>query len=181
MSSVDQHSDLPEGDIEVFRTERLCVRRWRSDDEPELLALYSIDKVVRWVDDGQPLSPSEAARWMDVTFSNYQKQGYGMFAVEENRGAKIVGFGGLVHPSGQIDAEVKYAFFPEVWGHGFATEFVRGLLKWAQFTHGLTRTIATVAPENLASQHVLVKSGFLQSETRMESDGSRTEVFEALF
>ncbi|MEL6643251.1 MAG: GNAT family N-acetyltransferase [Pseudomonadota bacterium] len=162
----------------MFRTTRLSVRRWQSADKPDLLALYSIDRVVRWIDDGEALSPSEAARWMDVTFSNYQKRAYGMFAVEDARSGKTVGFGGLVHPNGQIDAEVKYAFFREVWGRGFATEFVHGLIKWARSAHRLTRAIATVAPENLASQRVLVKSGFRQSEARMESGGSRTEVFE---
>lgn len=93
------------------------------------MALYSIDKVVRWVDDGEALSASEAARWMEVTFSNYEKRGYGMFAIEDGKTAKTIGFGGLVHPGNQDDAEVKYAFLPEAWGHGFATEFVQGLAK----------------------------------------------------
>ena len=110
--------------------------------------------------------------------SNYEKRGYGMFAIEERRSAKTIGFGGLVHPNGQVHAEVKYAFLPEVWGHGIATEFVQDLLKWAKSAHGLTHAIATVATENLASQRVLVKSGFRLSEARTESDGSRTEVFE---
>ncbi|MEM6944904.1 MAG: GNAT family N-acetyltransferase [Pseudomonadota bacterium] len=178
MSSQDHCSGSPSGGSAVFRTTRLSVRRWRPADEPDLLTLYSIDRVVQWVDDGQALSPSEAARWMEVTFSNYQKHGYGMFAIEEERGAKTIGFGGLVHPNGQLVAEIKYAFFPEVWGQGFATEFVQGLLKWAQFAHSMIHAIATVASENLASQRVLVKSGFRQCEARIESDGSRTEVFE---
>lgn len=178
MSAKVHQSSLPPGNGAVFRTTRLSVRRWRPADEPALLALYSIDKVVRWVDDGQALSPSEAARWLEVTFANYQKHGYGMFAIEQECDAKTIGFGGLVHPNGQIEAEVKYAFFPEVWGHGFAPEFVQGLLAWASSAHGLTHATATVAPENLASQRVLIKSGFQQSDARIESDGSRTEVFE---
>mgnify|MGYP001797251424 CR=1 FL=1 len=175
------HPGSPLGEGAVFRTPRLLVRRWQVADEPDLLALYSIDRVVRWIDDGQALSPTDAARWMDVTFSNYQKRGYGMFAIAEGRGAKTIGFGGLVHPNGQSDAEIKYAFRPEVWGRGFATEFVQGLLKWARSAHGLTHAIATVAPENLASQRVLLKSGFQQSEARIENDGSRTEIFTAHF
>nr|WP_319386279.1 GNAT family N-acetyltransferase [uncultured Roseibium sp.] len=178
MTPGDQLSGLPQGGIEVFRTERLFVRKWRPADEPDLLTLYSIDKVVRWVDDGHPLSASEAARWMEVTFSNYEKRGYGMFAIEDGKTAKTIGFGGLVHPGNQDDAEVKYAFLPEVWERGIATEFVQGLAKWAMSALGLTHMIATVAPENLASQRVLVKSGFRQIEARIESDGSRTEVFE---
>jgi RimJ/RimL family protein N-acetyltransferase len=178
MSAKDQYSGLSAGDNEVFSTARLVVRRWRSTDEPDLLALYSIKEVVRWIDDGQALSVSEAARWMEVTHSNYQNRGYGMFAIEEAQRAKTIGFGGLVHPGNQEEAEVKYAFLPDIWGRGIATEFVRELLKWAQSAHRLTHAIATVAPENLASQRVLIKSGFSRSKARMENDGSSTEVFE---
>ncbi len=177
MTSLEQHSGAPQGNIAVFRTERLFVRRWQPADEPDLLALYSIDKVVRWVDDGEALSASEAARWMEVTYSNYEKRGYGMFAIEDGKTAKTIGFGGLVHPGNQDDAEVKYAFLPEVWGHGIATEFVQGLAKWAMSAHQLNHMIATVAPGNLASQRVLAKSGFRHTEARIERDGSRTEVF----
>lgn len=178
MNSRDPRSETSISDSAVFRTARLSVRRWRPTDEPDLLSLYSIERVVRWVDDGQALSPAEASRWMDVTFSNYQKRGYGMFVVEEYSGAKTIGFGGLVHPGGQSEAEVKYAFLPNVWGHGFATEFLQGLLRWAKSAGRLSHVIATVAPKNLASQRVLLKSGFRHSDGRIESDGSRTEVFE---
>ena len=102
-----------------------------------------------------------------------------MFAIEDGQRARTIGFGGLVHPGNQDEAEVKYAFSPEIWGQGLATNFVCGLLNWAETAHGLTYAIATVAPENMASQRVLIKSGFLWSEARTESDGSRTEVFEA--
>ena len=178
MTSRDQVPAAPLGGIEVFRTDRLFVRKWRPADEPDLLTLYGTDIVVRWVDDGQALSAVEAARWMEVTFSNYERRGYGMFAIEDSRTSKTIGFGGLVHPGNQDLAEVKYAFFPEVWGRGIATEFVLGLKKWAMSAHGLTHMIATVAPENVASQRVLVKSGFRKIEARMESEGRRTEVFE---
>ena len=68
MSVRNQHS----GSVnEVFHTDRLVVRKWRSADEPDLFALYNIKEVVRWIDDGQALSASEAARWMEVTHSNY--------------------------------------------------------------------------------------------------------------
>lgn len=118
---------------------------------------------------------------MKVTRSNYQKRGYGMFAIEEFHGLRTIGFGGLVHPQDQMDAEVKYAFLPEVWGQGFATEFVHGLVEHARIVYELTRIIATVATGNLASKRVLIKTGFHLSGSRTENDGSRTELFELLF
>jgi len=161
----------------VFLTERLRVLRWRPSDEAALLDVYGNRDVVRWVDDGQPLSPEEAAQWMKVTRDNYTIYGYGMYVIEDRTGAIILGFGGLVHPGKQIDAEVKYAFLPEFWGQGLATEFVSGLVRHESHVHKLTRIIATVAKDNLASQHVLHKCEFLHKKTRVEENDDETEVF----
>ncbi len=163
---------------EVFRTDRLLVRKWRGTDEPAVLALYSDPKVIRWVDDGEALSPSDAGRWMEVTRTNYHKRGYGMFAIERPLGNAPIGFGGLVHPGDQLEPEVKYAFFPNFWRMGYATEFVRGLLIYARGVHGLAQVVATVAEENGASKRVLTKSGFRQSGTNEEAARERIEHFE---
>ncbi len=179
MTLREQRSVKLVGNDEVFRTERLVIRKWRETDEPDLLALYSMDRVVQWIDDGQALTSSEATQWMAVTRNNYQKFGYGMFAIEDLNSSRVIGYGGLVHPGGQADAEIKYAFQPDTWGLGIATEFVQGLVGYARDEHGLSHVIATVDVENLASKRVLAKSGFRQTGTRTEEDGSTTVIFEA--
>jgi len=161
----------------VFCTNRLKVLQWRPRDEAALLEVYGNPDVVRWVDDGQPLSPEEAERWTKVTRFNYSKYGYGMYVIEDRSNARILGFGGLVHPNKQVDAEVKYAFLQEFWGRGLATEFVRGLVKHESQVHSLTRIIATVATANSPSQHVLVKCGFRHSHTQTNGDSVKTEVY----
>lgn len=164
----------------VFETTRLLVRCWRDDDLAQVNALYSDPDVARFIEDGQPISREEAVAWMSVTQSNYDTRGYGMFAIEEHRSGDLVGFGGLVHPGGQPEAEVKYAFWPTVWGQGLATEFVRGAIGFAWAELGLKRVIATVHPDNHGSMRVLKKCGFAEFETRTEADGSFTAVLEAI-
>ena len=90
----------------------------------------------------------------------------------------MIGFIGIVHPGGQPEAEVKYAFAREHWGKGLATEALRGAVAYGAATHGLTHMIATTAPENLASHRVLLKSGFARGELRDNGDGTFTQVFE---
>ena len=101
-----------------------------------------------------------------------------MFAIERPLGNAPIGFGGLVHPGDQLEPEVKYAFFPNLWGMGYATEFVRSLLIYARGVHALSQVIATVAKENAASKRVLTKSGFRQSGKKEDVAGERTEHFE---
>ena len=73
---------------------------------------------------------------------------------------------------------MKYAFLRTHWRQGLATEAVGDLLKYGEDSHGLTHMIATVDPENLASQKVLTKVGMAKTELRENEDGSQTQVFE---
>lgn len=162
----------------VFETERLQSRQLTAEDLGALLAVYGDAEAMRWVGDGSPLTAAEARAWVKVTENNYRTRGYGMFALAEREGHKVVGFCGLVHPGAQREAEVKYAFLRTHWGRGLATEAVTELLRYAERRHGLTYLIATVYPENLASQRVLSKAGMTKAELRKNEDGSQTLVFE---
>lgn len=162
----------------VFQSRRLLCRRWVPHDFESLLAVYSDPQAMRWVGDGQPISRGECEEWFKVTESNYAKRGYGMFALVERDSGTVVGFAGLVHPGGQSEPEIKYAFLRTHWGIGLATEAVGELLAYGAAAHGLRRIIATVAPENLASQRVLTKCGMALARHRTNDDGSTTLVFE---
>ena len=100
-----------------------------------------------------------------------------MFALEEQGSGTAIGFCGIVHPGGQIEPEVKYAFLRSHWGRGLATEAVVGLLEYGGRSHALTHIIATTDPANTASHRVLRKAGFERSELRDNDDGSQTQLF----
>jgi len=161
----------------VFETPRLYARRLDANDVDALHAVYGDVETVRWVADGTPLDLAQCAQWVDVTLDNYGKRGYGMWALVERATGDVVGFCGLVHPGGQPDAEIKYAFRRDRWGRGFATEAAGALLAHAAGTLGIRHVIATVAPENAASQRVLLKAGMQRGPLRRNDDGSFTQLF----
>ena len=89
----------------------------------------------------------------------------------------MAGFCGLVHPRRQVEAELKYAFLPSAWGRGLATEAAAALLAYARAGLGLPSVMATVDPEHVASQRVLVKAGMTRGMLRDNDDGSQTQLF----
>lgn len=153
------------------------MRRWRDSDLPDVLAVYGDADAMRWVGEGKPLSREESIKWLEVTRTNYEKRGYGMFAVEEQKSQGVIGFCGIVHPGGQTEPEIKYAFRRSQWGRGFATEAVAGLISYAAATHRLRHIIATVALANVASQRVLLKAGMTRGKVRDEDDGGKVQLF----
>jgi RimJ/RimL family protein N-acetyltransferase len=54
---------------------------------------------------------------------------------------------------------VGYRLLRNAWGHGFATEGARELVRYGFDSVGLHRIIGVTHPDNLASQRVLMKAG----------------------
>ena len=161
----------------LYTTERLAVRHLGEDDVGAMLAVYGDEATMAPLGDSEVLDREACAEWIQISRRNYEKYGYGMSAVELSETGEVIGFCGIVHPGGQTEPEIKYAFQASVWGRGYGTEAVTGMLSYGAEL-GIARMIATVHSGNHASQHVLRKTGFQELEPRIEEDRSRTLVFE---
>jgi RimJ/RimL family protein N-acetyltransferase len=161
----------------VFETPRLRGLRLQREHLAAMLAVYGDAEVVRWAGDRRPLDRSQCECWLKVTQDNYARRAYGMFALQLRSTGALIGFCGLIHPGQQEQAEIKYALRRDCWGMGYATEAARALLQAAHRQFGLREVIATTAPQNHASHHVLLKAGMRRGELRANEDGSSTQLF----
>lgn len=155
----------------LFQTDRLDARRWTAADLPSIHAIYADPIAMRFVGDGSPLDQDRCRAWLEVTDRNYERRGYGMFALEERETGEVVGCGGLVHPDDQPEAEMKYAFRRTHWRRGLASEAVPAILHHAHRDLGLKRIIATVAKEHGISRRVLRSAGLLPIGERSDERG----------
>lgn len=88
-----------------------------------------------------------------------------------------IGNGGFKgKPSRDGSVEVGYSLMEQFQGRGFATEAVRGLLKWAFDHPQVNRIIAETYPEILASIRVLEKNGFTPAGKSSEERVIRFEI-----
>jgi RimJ/RimL family protein N-acetyltransferase len=87
-----------------------------------------------------------------------------------------IGFHAPPDASGQV--EVGYRVEPEFRRQGVATEVVGSLFEWAWREHGITRFRASTSPDNIASQGVLAKFGFLRTGSQMDEYDGEELVFE---
>ena len=160
----------------LVETERLRLRRWRPDDLDALQRVYGDERVARFVDDGQPITPAECQRWLHVTARNYARRGYGMAAIERRALGGVIGFCGLVHPADQEEPELKYALDPSHWGRGYATEAARALLAWGLERFGFPSLVATLDPANYASRRILLALGFTWRARTLDEHGLPTDL-----
>ena len=143
-----------------IETERLVLKLYTDREEDEFIRLLTDPVVMRFVDKG-PLSSEQAHSLWRKLMNEFYPQGvdtiWAVFAKDDGR---FVGNASLrPRPERQKDWEIGYYLKPDEWGKGFATEIAKRLVRFGFENAGLTEVFATVDKENLASIHVLEKSG----------------------
>ena len=150
----------------AFRTARLQVREWHlltPEEWPEqdlAAAVMEImtDRVTRTLPAAWQgrYTLERAQQWIEER----DRDGLTLLAVSRATGTAV----GLVivHETEAEDGAVVrigYMLGEGVWGKGFGTELVGGLVGWAR-ENGVVSVLGGVERENLASQRVLEKNGF---------------------
>jgi len=145
----------------VIHTPRLILRRFTLDDLEPFYQLCSRPEVIRYAQ-AAPIASREAARefMQAAPFNDYSTYGYGRFACVWRPTAEVIGFSGIKYVAEIAENELGYRFFPEYWGRGLATEAGDASIDFARSTLGLSRLVAMVHPDNIASARVLTKLGF---------------------
>lgn len=154
-----------------IETERLTIHAFGSDDIAAFHAIARQQQVSRMLQSvAHPLSFADAASWIDSRrYSGRVGFCAGVY-LPDDRLIGAVGIGG--NP-----VSTMFFFDPAQWGHGYATEAMRGFLSAIMVQFGLLQIVAGAMPDNPASQRVLTKLGFekthrdqQQSTVRLEPD-----------
>jgi RimJ/RimL family protein N-acetyltransferase len=97
--------------------------------------------------------------FLRATAAHGEQQPFGYYRITRlSDGRAVGGIGFKGQPDGGC-VEIGYGLAPSARGHGYAAEALMALLTVAA-GHGVVRVIADTAPDNIASQRTLVRSGF---------------------
>ena len=148
----------------IFETPRLLVRQYSIDDAENFYLLNSNPDVIKYIRPAK--TKEEAFQFLQENIAYYKEfPVYGRWALLEKSNVLFIG-SFMIRPSTAIAGEIElgYSFFKEHWGNGYASESVKGGLEYAFTQLKLSSVIAITQVENIASQKVLLKSGFGQLE-----------------
>ncbi len=146
-----------------LETARLLLRPPRPDDAPTLFEFMGDPEAMRFT---HVQSSLEALRDYLVRHeAQRQKVGCAPWVVSEKAGGNVIGFGGLYEdpfdPGWGL--ETAYFFRPSAWGRGYASELVRYSIDEARRLALWPRLSAFSHPDNVASERVIVKAGFVRA------------------
>jgi ribosomal-protein-alanine N-acetyltransferase len=142
-----------------LETKRLSLRLFTHDDLQIMFRLGTDPDVIKYAD--TPCKDLEEAkqRLEQGPLADYQKYGYGRFAVELKETGKVIGFCGIKYLP-EIDLpEVGFRYLKEYWGMGIGTEAAQACVTFARQDLKHEKLIALIVPENIASIRVAEKLG----------------------
>lgn len=152
----------------VLETERLVLRHMEAEDTDALAAVLSDPIAMQYYP--HAFSREEVAQWVARWMASYDANAYGLYAMVLRKTGKVIGDCGhaLQNIDGKSEIEIGYHVRRDLWGHGYATEAARVLLRWAFDTLDLNRVQAETDTRNVASARVLEKLGFVREGTLRE-------------
>ena len=147
-----------------IETERLLLRRPQVIDADAVFLRYSSDPdVTRYLGWPRHNSVDEALAFIQFSDAQWEQWGCGPYLIERTSDQRLLGGTGLACDSPQR-ASTGYVLARDAWGHGYATEALRGVVdKAAQL--GIHRLDAICHVDHRASARVLEKCGFTLEKT----------------
>lgn len=153
----------------VFDTERLIVRHYTAEDADNFFLLNADPDVMRYIRPVRNRADTDLF-FAEVMWYSANNPAYGRMAVLDKESGEFVGSFAII-PIEQTDLmQLGYSFLPKFWGRGYATELVKRALIYIFTSTDIEEIFGVTESLNLASKHVLLKSGFVPHSDVMEGE-----------
>ena len=148
----------------VIHTERLILRPLSLDDWEAYAAAWADPHMTRFIG-GQPRTRTESWGKFLAGIGLWPLFGYGYWSFIDRQSGAFMGNGGLASfERGLAELtgypEAGWAFVPDGWGRGLATEAMAAVLCWSDGALKRPEIRCIIDPGNIASQRVAAKLGF---------------------
>ena len=145
----------------LLQTNQLIIEHFKNSDIPDWAKIESDADVRRFVD-GTVLSFKEAGEYVEMNIRQYQRIGYGRYAVRLKETGNLIGMCGFLKENYGIDFGYRYS--KNSWGKGFGFEAAKVVLNYGVSELGLEKVVGLTAEENSGSIRILEKLGFKLQE-----------------
>jgi [ribosomal protein S5]-alanine N-acetyltransferase len=142
-------------------TDRLILRKWK---EADLLPFSEMNKdieVMRYFP--TVLTDLQSTEMMQRIINHFEKNGFGLYAVENRETNQFMGFTGLSIPNFESFftpcVEIGWRYKKEYWGMGYASEAALACVQFGFSTLKLSKIVSFTATINTNSEKVMKRIG----------------------
>ncbi len=146
--------------MKYIETDRLILRDWKSEDLPLFIEINKDDHVMRYFP--SVLNDKETESFFFRIQSEFERNGWGLYAVELKSTGIFIGYVGLHEIGFDADftpgVEIGWRLDADYHNQGFATEAAMAVLSLAR-SKDLTKLYSFTSKMNIPSERVMQKIG----------------------
>lgn len=143
----------------ILETPRFRLREFHQEDLDELAAMVADEEQMRFYP--RPKTRDEASAWIARNLALYEGHGFGFWFIESITTAKFLGYCGIrpLALEGTSEIEIGWHTKKTSWNQGIATEAADATRDLAFTRFALSRLVAIIHPDHLASRRVAENIG----------------------
>ena len=147
----------------IIETKRLLLRKWKEEDLASFYLINSSEAVCQFLP--KILTRDESDSMARRINDEMEKNGFGLYGVEEKSSAKFIGYIGLSVPNFKAHftpcVEIGWRLSPDHWGKGYATEGALAIKEYAFNELKLDEIVSFTVAYNIRSRRVMEKIGMI--------------------
>jgi ribosomal-protein-alanine N-acetyltransferase len=154
-----------------LETERLQLRRVVNDDENEIFTLRSDTETMKYIPRPLVKTKEDVLAHIAMIDEKIENNEGINWAITLKGNPKLIGIIGhyRIKPE-HYRAEIGYMLLPEYHGKGIITEAIKEVVNYGFRIMKLHSIEAVIDPENIASENVLQKNGFVKEAHLKENE-----------
>ncbi|MDE6240771.1 MAG: GNAT family N-acetyltransferase [Muribaculaceae bacterium] len=142
----------------IIETDRMILRPWKAEDLPLFAKMNKDARVMRYFP--STLSEEQTESFYNRIQSEFERNGWGLYAVELKSNVTFIGYVGLHEIGFDADftpgVEIGWRLDADYHNQGLATEAAKEVLKLAK-KKGMQRLYSFTAKQNAPSERVMQK------------------------
>ena len=147
----------------TLTTNRLVLREITLDDAPELFFMRTDDRVMKYIERPRPKNIDETIAFIKMISDLRNKNEIITWGISLKNEPKLIGTVVFLNfKKEHYRAEFGYALHPDHWGKGIMDEVAKTVIDYGFKVLKLHSMEANINPENIASQKLLEKNGFVR-------------------
>ena len=158
----------------MIKTNRLTLRKFTKDDAKIVSYNSQRPSVAHFMSDMILEDEKSAVEWIEWINGRFNtSESFLAFAIERNEDKICIGFIAIA-PKAELNNEIEIVFLiaDEYQNKGYASEAGKAIISWAFENCTLDYLVAIVKTDNVASQRVIEKIGYIRIDEReIEYDG----------
>jgi len=163
----------------ILETEDLILREFTEEDYQKWNTILCDPETMRYYP--APFDAAGVERWIKWTKENYEKYGFGLWAIILKETGAFVGDCGItmqnIHGDGVLYPEIGYHIHKDFWRRGYASQAAKGCLAYAFENNDFDEIFSYQKWTNVPSRKTAEKMGMSFREQYADGKNEYTSVY----